>query len=82
MYSRLSPSLSTPCGRPVIWMVVRQSAVITQQARRFRDACEHDLQGGKNTQGLIEIPTQEQKALRGTLNMQVRVHKHTHTRCG
>lgn len=41
----------------------------------FRDASEHDLQRGKkNTQGLIEIPTQ---ALRGTLNMQVRVCEHT-----
>ena len=49
---------------------------VRQTGEVFRDVSEHDLERGKNTQGLIEIPAQ---ALRGTLNMQVRVHERTRT---
>lgn len=69
MYSKLSL-----CGgRPVIWMFVSRQ---WSDGKAFRDASEHDLERGKNTQGLIEIPTQ---GLRGTLNMQVRVCERTRT---
>lgn len=70
MYSRLSLSVSTLSVWAACNLDVRQ-AVITQRG----SGMPLNTRRGKNTQGLIEIPTQ---ALRGTLNMQVRVRKRTH----
>lgn len=68
MYSRLS--LSTLSVWAACNLDVRQT-VITQRG----SGMPLNMQRGKNTHGLIEIPTQ---AIRGTLNMQVRVCKRTH----
>lgn len=52
MYSRLSLSLHSLRGRPVIWMFVSQTDGSDHtDSEGFRDASEHDLQRGKNTQG-------------------------------
>ncbi len=78
MYSRLS--LSTLFVWAACNLDVRQTVGGDHtDSEEFRDASEHDLLRRKNTQGLIEIPTQ---ALRGTLNMQVRARKSTYTHCG
>lgn len=71
MYSRLLLCLSTLSAPAACNLDARQT-VITQRAAGM--PLNMNCKGGRNTQGLIEIPT---RVLRGTLNMHVRVRKHT-----